>query len=106
MDKNIFFAQVIKDGGEKSMTKNPNQNMQEEFASETDVNQVKKQNQQSMQNKSKMGTGNAQQNQYSSTMSEEYGSETDVNQVKMQNQQSESNKKSYTAARNINNGSK
>ncbi|MFD1927841.1 gamma-type small acid-soluble spore protein [Sporosarcina siberiensis] len=97
------------------MTKNPNQNMQgkkqnqnmqEEFASETDVNQVKKQNQQSMQNKSKMGTGNAQQNQNSSTMQEEFASETDINQVKMQNQQSESNKKGYTAARNLNNGSK
>ena len=75
--------------------------MNEEFASETDVNQVKKQNQQSMQ---KMH--NQKQNQ--NAMTEEFGSETDVNQVRKQNQQSEANKTNASGQRSnqFENGSK
>ena len=57
------------------MTKNQN-------PSQTNVNQVKKQNQQSA-NPNSMG--------------EEFGSETDVNQVKQQNQQSVANKNKKNA---------
>ncbi|HLR10395.1 MAG TPA: gamma-type small acid-soluble spore protein [Sporosarcina sp.] len=49
---------------------------------ETNAQEVRKQNQQSMQKKA----------QYGQTMGEEFGSETDVEEVKKQNQQSEQNK--------------
>lgn len=49
---------------------------------ETDAQEVRKQNQQSMQ----------KQTQYGQTMGEEFGSETDVEEVKKQNQQSERKK--------------
>lgn len=52
---------------------------------QTDAQQVRKQNQQSMQ---KMQG----QSQYSTNMGEEYGSETNVEEVKKQIQQSEANK--------------
>ena len=56
------------------MTKNQN-------PSQTNVNKVRQQNQQSLQ-------GQGQQN----PMGEEFGSETDLNQVRKQNQQSEAKK--------------
>jgi small acid-soluble spore protein E (minor gamma-type SASP) len=58
--------------------------MSEEFGSETDVNEVRRQNQQSQQ-----GMSNQQSFQ---GMNEEFASETDVNEVRRQNQQSEANK--------------
>ena len=52
---------------------------------QTNVNQVRQQNQQSSQG----------QSQYQNPMGEEFGSETDVNQVRQQNQQSEAKKQQY-----------
>jgi small acid-soluble spore protein E (minor gamma-type SASP) len=70
------------------MTKNPNQ---------TNVNQVRQQNQQSLQGRSQ------------NPMGEEFGSETDVNQVRQQNQQSEAKKQQQSSGMRANrfvNGSK
>ena len=71
-----------------------------EFASETDVNQVRRQNQQSQQQGQYQNQTNA--------MTEEFGSETDVNQVRRQNQQSEANKANASGQRanQFENGSK
>ncbi|MEO4054380.1 gamma-type small acid-soluble spore protein [Solibacillus sp. CAU 1738] len=63
---------------------NFNQNMNTEFGSETDVNQVKQQIQQAEAKK--------QQASNSNTMNVEFGSETDVNQVKQKIQQAEAKK--------------
>ncbi len=67
--------------------------MQKNKASQTDVNKVKKQNQQS---------------QNPSQMSEEFGSETDVAQVQNQNQQSQQKMRKASSAftNQFGNGSK
>lgn len=72
-------------------TQNPYQKQNQmggKFGSETNAQQVRKQNQQS-----------AQQSQGQNPMYEEFGSETDVNQVKKQIQQAEANKQNASGQR-------
>ncbi|QUW23488.1 gamma-type small acid-soluble spore protein [Sporosarcina sp. Marseille-Q4063] len=72
------------------MTKNQNPN-------QTNANQVRQQNQQSLQGQSQ------------NPMGEEFGSETDLNQVRKQNQQSEAKKQQQSSGMRANrfeNGSK
>lgn len=78
------------------MSKNKNNinNKNVEFGMETDVNQVKRQNQQA-EAKKQQSSGlfaNSGLQKKLSSMSAEFGMETDVNQVKQQNQQAEAKK--------------
>lgn len=76
----------------KNNSKQPNANQYKtpEFASETDVQQVKEQNRQSSQ------SGQAQNQSKSS----EFASETDIQQVKQQNQQAEMKKQKASSSFN------
>ena len=71
-----------------------NRNFNAEFGTETDVNQVKQQNQQAEAKKQQASGSFAKYSSQSapSAMNVEFGSETDVNQVKQQNQQAEAKK--------------
>ena len=76
---------------------NNNQNfkskMNMEFASETDVNEVKQQIQQAEAKKHQASSSFVNNNQItSSAMNVEFGSETDVNEVKQRIQQAEAKK--------------
>ena len=80
--------------------------MNTEFGSDTDLNQVKQQNQQAeakKQRASGLFSSNFFQNLNSKNV--EFGSETDVNQVRQQNQQAEA-KKQQASSRFSNNNNR
>ena len=67
--------------------------MNTEFGRDTDVNQIKQQNQQAEAKKQRAsGLFSSNRFQNSNSMNVEFGSETDVNQVRQQNQQAEAKK--------------
>ncbi|WP_102693965.1 gamma-type small acid-soluble spore protein [Rummeliibacillus pycnus] len=61
-------------------------NASTEFGSETNIQEIAKQNQQAEKNKAQAS------GQFGQSAAEEFGSETNLNEVKKQNQQAEQNK--------------